>query len=232
MTFNIGEVPKDVADCVRAIGPVEWGCTYTQDDEAHIKEFADTLRLTREFSGIEGDTKVSGVYLDGTHVVLAHTGTSPNSPQHARILTSLWNWFHGIVTSPLAANDNIMAAARAAQINDLVSYFHTKSSEAGWWDENGRSLRDDKYVHATKLMLVVTELAEAMEGLRKGLQDDKLSHRKMAEVELADALIRIFDLAGVLGYDLGGAVVEKDAFNSIRPDHKIENRVAAGGKAY
>ena len=125
-----------------------------------------------------------------------------------------------------------LAGRRASHINALVDYFHAKSSAAGWWDEDGRSLRDDKYVHATKLMLVVTELAEAMEGLRKGLQDDKLPHRKMAEVELADALIRIFDRAGVLGYDLGGAVVEKDAFNSVRPDHKPEARAASNGKAF
>ncbi len=40
-----------------------------------------------------------------------------------------------------------------------------------------------------------------MEGERKDLMDDKLPHRKMAEVELADALIRIFDYAGAYGYD-------------------------------
>jgi len=144
------------------------------------------------------------------------------TPNEARLILGL---------SPIGetANDN---NPFAAQINEMVSYFHGKSTAAGWWCENGRDITKDKYVHATKLMLVVTELAEAMEGLRKGLQDDKLPHRLMAEVELADALIRIFDLAGVLGYDLGGAVVEKDTFNSVRPDHKLENRAAAGGKAY
>jgi NTP pyrophosphatase (non-canonical NTP hydrolase) len=62
--------------------------------------------------------------------------------------------------------------------------------------------------------------------------DDKLPHRPAIEVELADALIRICDLAGALNVDLPGAVVEKMAYNRDRPDHKAENRAAAGGKAY
>lgn len=126
------------------------------------------------------------------------------------------------------------AEMRAANINDLVSYFHGKSKAAGWWNEKGtgESLMANPYVIATKLMLCVTELAEAMEGLRKDLMDDKLLHRKMGEVELGDALIRICDLAGALGYDLGGATMEKDAFNSVRADHKPGARTMAGGKAY
>lgn len=71
-----------------------------------------------------------------------------------------------------------------------------------------------------------------MEGHRKGLKDDKLPHRGMCEVELADTVIRCFDLAGALGYDLGGAIAEKLVFNSTREDHKLEARAAAGGKAY
>jgi NTP pyrophosphatase (non-canonical NTP hydrolase) len=82
------------------------------------------------------------------------------------------------------------------------------------------------------LMLCVSELAEAMEGHRKDLPDDKLPHRKMFEVELADALIRIFDLAGSRGLDLQAAYEEKMAYNAKRADHKIENRVKPGGKAY
>jgi len=52
----------------------------------------------------------------------------------------------------------------------------------------------------------------------------------MVEVELADALIRIADLAGALGLDLGGAVLDKLAYNANRPDHKLENRRAENGK--
>ena len=81
-----------------------------------------------------------------------------------------------------------------------------------------------------KLMLIVTELAEAMEGYRKDLMDDKLPHRKMLEVELADAMIRIFDLAAALELDLGGALIEKMAYNAQRADHQIENRLKPGGK--
>ncbi len=81
-------------------------------------------------------------------------------------------------------------------------------------------------------MLIVSEVAEAMEGHRKDLMDDKLPHRKMIEVELADAVIRIFDLAGAMNLDMGGAIAEKMNFNATRDDHKLENRKAAGGKAY
>lgn len=80
------------------------------------------------------------------------------------------------------------------------------------------------------MMLIVTEVAEAKEGHRKSKMDDHLPHRQSVEVELADALIRIADLAGALGLDLGGATVEKLAYNANRPDHKIENRKAENGK--
>lgn len=115
---------------------------------------------------------------------------------------------------------------------------HGLAEQAGWWKdlETGEDVRTwpkkhlDNWISA-KLMLTVTEVAEAMEGHRKGLMDDKLPHRKMLEVELADAVIRIMDLAGGLNLDVGGAIVEKLAYNLTRADHKIENRMAEGGKS-
>jgi NTP pyrophosphatase (non-canonical NTP hydrolase) len=100
-----------------------------------------------------------------------------------------------------------------------------------WWHDlkTGEKLNRNK---GELLMLIVSEVAEAMEGERKDLYDTHLPHRKMAEVELADVLIRIFDYAGAFGYDLTGAVAEKLAYNKKRADHKPEARLAANGKKF
>lgn len=119
-------------------------------------------------------------------------------------------------------------------IAQLQAHCHERSRTAGWWNDlrTGAPLIERPHVVGEKLMLVVSEVSEAMEGHRKNLMDDKLPHRKMIEVELADAMIRILDLAGALGLDLAGAIDEKLIFNAHRPDHQPENRLAAGGKAY
>jgi len=109
-------------------------------------------------------------------------------------------------------------------VNKLTDFCYNQSKNAGWHD-NPREI-------GTMLMLVVSEIAEAMEGDRKDLMDDHLPNRKMIEVELADAVIRIGDLAGKLGLDLGGAIDEKLAYNRNRADHKKENRLQEGGKKY
>lgn len=117
-------------------------------------------------------------------------------------------------------------------INLLVRTCHGASKEAGWWSDlqTGEPLPLTQERVGDKLMLVVTEIAEAKEGHRKNLMDDHLPERPMIEVELADAVIRICDLAGVMGLDLAGAVIGKLAYNANRPDHKLENRKAENGK--
>lgn len=122
-------------------------------------------------------------------------------------------------------------ATTESTITELVEICHGNSKEAGWYTnlQTGEPL---KINDGERLMLIVSEISEAMEGLRKKLMDDKLSHRPMAEVELADACIRIFDYAGHKGYDLIGAIVEKIYYNIHRDDHKLESRKAEGGKGF
>jgi len=115
-------------------------------------------------------------------------------------------------------------------INELVNICHEASVKAGWYNdlETGKP----SFNKGEKMMLIVSEIAEAFEGERKNLMDDHLPHRRMPEVELADAVIRIADYCGAMGYDLGGAIVEKLQYNENRPDHKIENRLKENGKKY
>jgi hypothetical protein len=114
----------------------------------------------------------------------------------------------------------------------LVNQCHGISVACGWYDDpkTGEPLPTRNF--GERIALIHSEVSEALEGHRKNKLDDHLPHRPSAEVELADAVIRICDLAGEMGYDLGGAIAEKTAYNMVREDHKIETRNAAGGKTY
>lgn len=114
-------------------------------------------------------------------------------------------------------------------LNDYAKEVH--KANAKWWVDLDTGLPIKRNV-GELLMLSVSELAEAMEGHRKSLPDDKLPHRSMFEVELADTVIRILDICGGMGLDLEGAYQEKMAFNTTRADHKAEARKLQNGKKY
>lgn len=117
------------------------------------------------------------------------------------------------------------------QINNLRDTCYQAAFNAGWHTniQTGELLERNK---AEMICLMHSELSEAMEGERKNLMDDHLPDRPMVEVEMADAVIRIMDYCGRFGYDIGGAIVDKLAYNAKRADHKIENRVKENGKKF
>ena len=91
---------------------------------------------------------------------------------------------------------------KGRSLNELAQLCHSIAKEKGFWDEE-RNIGE-------ALMLVVTELAEAMEGYRH--QDDA-NFRE----ELADAFIRLLDLCGGLNIDIENEIYQKSIVNKKRP---------------
>jgi NTP pyrophosphatase (non-canonical NTP hydrolase) len=96
-------------------------------------------------------------------------------------------------------------------IDEICELAHKTSTEKGFWDE----VQDEKtfllFSTCTKLMLIVTEIAEACEAIRKTETAHTLGE------ELADAVIRIADLAEALKIDLDYEIKKKMEINKHRP---------------
>lgn len=74
---------------------------------------------------------------------------------------------------------------------------------------------------AAKLMLIVSELSEALEEMRVDPQRIREVHYAVKKpegfgVELADAVIRIMDLCGALDIDIESLISIKHAYNETR----------------
>jgi NTP pyrophosphatase (non-canonical NTP hydrolase) len=106
-------------------------------------------------------------------------------------------------------------------LNESAAEIHQANVEKGFWqgDRNVGEL----------LMLVTSELGEAMEAHRKGLfckvadfEEENVEHfaefgKDTFEDEMADSLIRILDMCAGLGIDIEKHVNAKLAYNKTRP---------------
>lgn len=109
-------------------------------------------------------------------------------------------------------------------LNDVVQYAHEMSKSKGWWEGDNHNIPE-------KLMLIVSEVAEALEDYRKdamGVTVPPYTGSAPGKplgfpTELADAVIRIGDLCGFLGIDLDAVVQQKMAYNATRP-HRHGNK--------
>ena len=140
---------------------------------------------------------------------------------------------------PIQDKDYFDVIAEAG--TELVGACFNQAHAMGWHEDADRieALPIDPamkrkvlmWYQGTKLMLSVTELAEAMEGLRKDMPDTHLPQYPMMAVELADCVIRCFDQAGHMGFNLGEIIATKLLYNATRADHQKAARNAEGGKA-
>ena len=115
-------------------------------------------------------------------------------------------------------------------LNQCAKDCHKAAVKGGWWHDD-KGIKKERNV-GELLCLIHSEISEAMEGARKSLMDTHLKHKSMMEVELADAVIRIFDLAESRGFNLGETIYEKLEYNKSRSDHKMINRLKEGGKKF
>lgn len=94
-------------------------------------------------------------------------------------------------------------------MQNLIDDVHRNAREHGWWDQE-RNV-------AEAIALMHSELSEALEAARKGFPaDDKVLFDNFT-VELADCIIRIFDLAGGMELQLVEAILAKHKYNQSRP---------------
>ena len=115
---------------------------------------------------------------------------------------------------------------RKTRLNELCEEIHKVQVDKGFYEE--------KREMGTLLMLIVSELSEALEADRKNrYAKDKIGHINISDAnfvsefeenikdtfedEIADAVIRIFDLCGYLNIDLDRHVLMKLKYNESRP---------------
>jgi len=100
---------------------------------------------------------------------------------------------------------------------------HSLAIEKGWHDD--RDIMDPHHL-ASMLALIHTEVSEATECVRNGEVDlfvGVTGKPTGMPSELADIIIRVLDMSGALGIDMGELIEQKHAYNQTRP-HRHGNK--------
>lgn len=103
-------------------------------------------------------------------------------------------------------------------IKEWAVEVHDNAVLHGWWEVTYFPLTAEQCL--AKHMLIVSEIAEATEEVRKGNDGTYFGPSGKPEgqaIELADAVIRIMDYCEFVGIDLEEAIRLKHEYNKTRP---------------
>lgn len=107
-------------------------------------------------------------------------------------------------------------------VSELQKYIYEWAVRKGWWPK-GETVNIEQ-----KLLLMVSEIVEALEELRNHHKVDEIYFTQVEiegvtyqkpegiPIELADVVIRVLDFCGHFGIDLEGATRTKMRFNEKR----------------
>lgn len=106
-------------------------------------------------------------------------------------------------------------------INDYANQIHENNKKKGFYDM--------ERPFPERMMLVVTELSEAVDAHQKdrfcnvdlksvvSADDFESNVKNTVEDEIADAIIRLLDISAHMGIDINEHIISKVQFNTTRP---------------
>lgn len=111
--------------------------------------------------------------------------------------------------------------------DDLVAALsYLERDRVPYYGANGNRPGDARFLG------IIRHMCDAMEADRKKAPSRRYPSLPGLVVHVGQAVRATLTLGTLVEADLWGALHDKVAFNAQREDHKVENRRAAGGKAY